>query len=85
MTDNKLLAKHPELKDALKAHPDTRIYEVLKESGRIQEYWERDEDGNWTDQTEREKIREQIEDAIDELERLKNAVAREKAKAEENL
>lgn len=84
MIDNKLLAKHPELKDALKAHPDTRTYEVLKESGRIQEYWERDEDGNWTDQTEREKIREQIEDAIDELERLKNAVAREKAKAEEN-
>ena len=84
MTDNKLLAKHPELEDALKAHPDTSTYEVLKESGRIQEYWERDEDGNWTDQTEREKIREQIEDAIDELERLKNAVAREKAKAEEN-
>lgn len=76
MTDNKLLAKHPDLQDILRANPNVHTYKILKESGKIQEYWERDNDGNWTDQTEREKLREQIEAEQEELERLKRGTGR---------
>lgn len=81
MTD--LLQKHPDLKDILRSNPNTKVYKVLTESGKIKEYWEKDENGHWTDQTAREKLREQIEAEKEELERLKRAEARKIAKQKE--
>lgn len=78
-----LLQKHPDLKDILRSNPNTKVYKVLKESGKIEEYWEKDENGNWTDQTAREKLREQIEAEKEELERLKQAAAKKAAKKQE--
>lgn len=81
MTD--LLQKHPDLKDVLFYNPNTKVYKVLTDSGKIKEYWEKDKNGHWTDQTEREKLREQIEAEKEELERLKRAEARKIAKQKE--
>lgn len=81
MTD--LLQKHPDLKDILSSNPNTKVYKVLTESGKIKEYWEKDKNGHWTDQTAREKLREQIEAEKEELERLKLAEARKIAKQKE--
>ena len=78
---DKLLAKHPDLEDMLRANPSCKTYKVLSESGKIKEFWERDDNGNWNDQTEREKLREQIEAERDELERLRREAARKLAKA----
>lgn len=81
MSNNKLLAKHPDLEDMLRANPSCKTYKVLSESGKIKEFWERDNNGNWNDQTEQEKLREQIEAEQEELERLRRAEARKLAKA----
>lgn len=78
---NALLQKHPDLEDLLRFNPNTKVYKVLTESGRIKEYWEKDSEGHWTEQTEREKLREQIELEKEELERLKRAEVRKQAKA----
>ncbi|MBR2385256.1 MAG: hypothetical protein IKA99_06605 [Clostridia bacterium] len=78
-----LLQKHPDLKDILRSNPNTKVYKVLTESGKIKEYWEKDENGHWTDQTAREKLREQIEAEKEELERLKRAAAKKAAKKQE--
>lgn len=80
MIDN-LLAKHPDLEDMLRANPSCKTYKVLSESGKIKEFWERDDNGNWNDQIEREKLREQIEAEQEELERLRREEARKLAKA----
>lgn len=77
---NALLQKHPDLADVLKFNPNTKVYKVLTESGSIKEYWEKNSEGHWTDQTEREKLREQIELEKEELERLKRAEVRKQAK-----
>lgn len=81
MTD--LLQKHPDLKDILRSNPKTKVYKVLTEYGKIKEYWEKDKNGHWTDQTAREKLREQIEVEKEELERLKHAETRKIAKQKE--
>lgn len=81
MTD--LLQKHPNLKDILRSNPKTKVYKVLTQFGKIKEYWEKDKTGQWTDQTAREKLREQIEAEKDELERLKRVEARNIAKQKE--
>lgn len=81
MTD--LLQKHPSLKNILRSNPDTKVYKVLTESGKIEEYWEKDKNGHWTDQTAREKLREQIETEKEELERLKREEARNIVKKKE--
>jgi hypothetical protein len=82
-----LLQKHPDLKDILSLNPNTKVYKVLTESDKIKEYWEKDENGHWTDQTTREKLREQIEAEKEELERLKRAeaikIAKQKAEEED--
>lgn len=62
-----LLQKHPDLEDTLRLYENTRIYKVLSDTGRIKEFWEKN-NGHWTNQTEREKLREQIEELRDELE-----------------
>lgn len=67
-----LLKTHPDLKDILYSNPNIKVYKVLTESGKIEEYWEKDKDGHWTDQTKREKLREQIEAEKEELEKLRN-------------
>ena len=59
---------------------ETKVYKILTKSGNIKEYWEKDEEGNWTEQTEREKIREQIEIEKEQLEALKRAEARKRLK-----
>lgn len=75
---NDLLAKHPDLKDILYFNPTLSVYQVLTESGKIKEYWEKDKNGHWTDQTVREKLREQIEAEKEELERLRQLEQRAK-------
>lgn len=77
---NKLLEKHPDLDALLRCNPETKVYKILTKSGNIKEYWEKDEEGNWTEQTEREKIREQIEIEKEQLEALKRAEARKRLK-----
>ena len=79
----KLLQKHPDLKDILYFNPCIKAYKVLTESGKIKEYWEKDKEGHWIDQTAREKLREQIEVEKEELELLKQAEARKIAKQKE--
>lgn len=81
---DKLLAKHPDLEDMLRANPSCKTYKVLSASGKIKEFWERDNNGNWNDQTEREKLREQIEAEQEELERLRREEARKLAKAKKD-
>ena len=72
-----LLQKHPDLKETLHLNPNTKVYKVLTDSNKIKEYWEKDKNGHWTDQTKREKLREQIEAEKEELEKLKRAKHKE--------
>ena len=78
-----LLQKHPDLKSILHANPNVKVYKVLTETGKIEEYWEKDENGHWTDQTAREKLRERIEDEKEELEQLKRTETKRHAKAKQ--
>ena len=66
-----LLQKHPDLKETLHLNPETRVFKIFTDSNKIKEYWEKDKNGHWTDQTKREKLREQIEAEKEELEKLK--------------
>ena len=75
-----ILKKHPDLEKALTSNPTIKVYKVLSDSFKIQEYWEKDKDGHWTDQTEREQIREQIEEYKEELEKLNRSMEEGKRK-----
>ena len=77
---NALLQKHPDLKSILYVNPEIKVYKILGESNNIEEYWEKDKNGVWTDQTEREKLREKIEAEKEELERLKREETRQRNK-----
>lgn len=81
MTD--LLQKHPDLEDILHRF-NLKTYKVFDESGKIKEYWEKDENGHWTDQTEREKLIELIEAEKENLEKLKRYEAKKIAKKKES-
>ena len=72
-----LLQKHPDLKETLHLNPETRVFKIFTDSNKIKEYWEKDKNGHWTDQTKREKLREQIEAQKEELEKLKRAKHKE--------
>lgn len=71
-----LLIKHPELRD-LVHEPGMRCFKVLDDRNLVTEQWERDEDGNWVDVTERELARQELQAAQDELARI--ALAERKA------
>ena len=75
MTD--LLQKHPDLKETLHLNPEIKVFKIFTDYGKIAEYWEKDKNGHWTDQTKREKLREQIEAEKEELEKLKRAKHKE--------
>lgn len=64
-----LLLKHPDLNDF--DITDKKVYKVLDVDGNLVEYWEKNDNGNWIDMTEREKLKEQIAREQQELERLK--------------
>ena len=72
-----LLQKQPDLEETLHLNPEIKVYKVLTDYGKIKEYWEKDKNGHWTDQTKREKLREQIEAEKEELEKLKRAKHKE--------
>lgn len=65
-----LLQKHPDLKELITKYPSLKVYKITNH-GKIVEYWEKNKDGHWVDQTQREKLREQIEAYKEELERLR--------------
>lgn len=69
-----LLQKHPDLKDTLYMFSKMKIYKILDHNNRIQEFWEKDSSGHWTDQTLREKLREEIEIQQNEITRLEEKV-----------
>jgi len=70
----KLLNKHPDLESTLRIH-QPKTYKVFDDKGNIQEYWEKDENGHYVDQTAREKAKEaaqhELELAQKELEKAR--------------
>lgn len=66
-----LLQKHPDLEELITTYPSLKIYKITDHDDKIVEYWEKNEDGHWVDQTQREKLREQIEAYKEELEQLR--------------
>ena len=66
-----LLQKHPDLEELITTYPSLKIYKILDSNDKIVEYWEKNADGHWVDQTQREKLREQIEAEKEELEKLR--------------
>lgn len=66
-----LLQKHPDLEELITTYPSLKVYKITDSNDKIVEYWEKNEDGHWVDQTEREKLREQIEAYKKELEQLR--------------
>jgi hypothetical protein len=65
---NQLLAKHPELESV--DMTGIKTYKILKESGSLQEQWEKNGDGHWIDVTERELLKARIAKEKEELEKL---------------
>ena len=63
-----LLQKHPDLEELITTYPSLKVYKITDHDDKIVEYWEKNEDGHWVDQTQREKLREQIEAYEEELE-----------------
>ena len=66
-----LLQKHPDLEELITTYPSLKVYKITDHDDKIIEYWEKNEDGHWVDQTQREKLREQIEAYKEELEQLR--------------
>lgn len=66
-----LLQKHPDLEELITTYPSLKVYKITDHDDKIVEYWEKNEDGHWVDQTQREKLREQIEAEKEELEKLR--------------
>ena len=66
-----LLEKHPDLEELITTYPSLKVYKITDHDDKIVEYWEKNEDGHWVDQTQREKLREQIEAEKEELEKLR--------------
>ena len=64
-----LYEKHPDLKEF---GTKCKKYTRLDEKGNILEFWERDADGNWQDNSEVARL-------MQELEALKKKAAREKS------
>lgn len=75
-----LIKKHPELKKPLTLYPELKTFKVLRDDGKTEEFWEKNQDGHWVDQTVREQLREKIAEEKEELERLLRAEKRQKAK-----
>lgn len=65
-----LLQKHPDLEELITTYPILKVYKIT-DNDKIVEYWEKNKDGHWVDQTQREKLREQIEADKEELEQLR--------------
>lgn len=65
-----LLQKHPDLEELITTYPSLKVYKIT-DNDKIVEYWEKNKDGHWVDQTQREKLREQIEADKEELEQLR--------------
>lgn len=59
---------------------NAKLYKHLSPSGKLIEQWERNENGEWKNVTEREKARIAIEEAEAELRRLERAESRRKAR-----
>ena len=70
-----LLERHPDMKESLELYPDGKIYKILDSTypGGIKEYWEKDKNGHWVDQTQREHLKIAIAKEKEELEKLKCA------------
>lgn len=66
-----LLQKHPDLEELITTYPSLKVYKIT-DNDKIVEYWEKNKDGHWVDQTQREKLREQIEADKEELEQLRH-------------
>ena len=66
-----LLQKHPDLEELITTYPSLKVYKIIDHDDKIVEYWEKNKDGHWVDQTQREKLREQIEAYKEELEQLR--------------
>lgn len=66
-----LLQKHPDLEELITTYPSLKVYKITDRDDKIVEYWEKNKDGHWVDQTQREKLREQIEAYKEELEQLR--------------
>lgn len=67
---NALLDKHPELESTLRLY-DIKTYRSLSSSGKIREYYEKDDNGVWKNVTRRERLKQEIANAQEELERRK--------------
>lgn len=65
-----LLQKHPDLEELITTYPILKVYKIT-DNDKIVEYWEKNKDGHWVDQTQREKLREEIEADKEELEQLR--------------
>lgn len=47
--------QHPEVNEICKREPKIKRFQRLSQSGRIQESWNKDENGNWEDTTEHDR------------------------------
>ena len=77
MTED-FITKHLDLKHQVETG-ELKKYTRLSEHGRIQEYWERDENGELIDRTDIAKAKEKLELQKEEERKLKLKLARQKA------
>lgn len=78
-----LIAAHPDLKEIIVKHSTLKTYRIIDVDKKIVECWEKNKQGHWTDVTEREKLKEEIAEQKEELERIHRAELKAKEKANE--
>ena len=68
INDGPFFAEHPDI------YPDVVRYERLNEKDKIIESWERDDNGHMVETTKRDKLREEIIAAQEEISKLEEIV-----------
>lgn len=71
---------HPELRKFFSEHPNVKVYKIYDSDGKISEQYEKNSRGEWIDVTEREKLREQIQEEMNTLAKLNELEAKRKKK-----
>ena len=71
-----LLLSHKDLNDFKLVLKQAKVYKVLNETNNIVEYWEKNENNEWINVTEREQLKEKIELAKKKLESLSKKVTK---------